>query len=254
MTASFVPSHYLCRVRDLRRAVADFEQAGFRVVWGGDPERAHNAMIYFEAGGFIELFDPTASGVTGVVQKLVARVGAALGQPLLVRMQNWLVSHGLCDFALETDQPFAPARDALAASGVVLGKSRDFSRRRADGVTTRWQLCTAASPQLPFLMGPYDPPPVIGADDLAHPNGLRRLLGLRLCTPRPGDYVAELARLVGGPPTTSAAGEERLAVGDFEFQIERGETHAILALLVDAPAPVEAELHGLRLIHASAAG
>src|SRR5262249_54346468 len=48
-------SHVLCTVDDIARAVADYTELGFTVEWGSDPRQAHNALIWFAEGPFIEL-------------------------------------------------------------------------------------------------------------------------------------------------------------------------------------------------------
>jgi hypothetical protein len=49
-------SHVLYRVDDLHKAVKSMENAGFIVEYGTKPEKAYNAIIWFEEGIFIELF------------------------------------------------------------------------------------------------------------------------------------------------------------------------------------------------------
>ncbi|MEM9623342.1 MAG: VOC family protein [Pseudomonadota bacterium] len=246
--ASFRPSHYLVRVEDLPQAVRDYEAAGFNVVWGSDPQTAHNALIYFDSGGFIELFNPVATGAIAVVQKAVAKIGAAAGQPLLQRMNHWLKSRGLCDFALESDV-LEVAREEIVESGMRLTKTRDFSRRQANGVVTRWQLCAPRESQLPFLMGPYTPAPEITDTQRQHPNGIRRIQGLDIQHPHPTWYADQLAQLFANKATVVNGERIRVELEDgFVFSIVEAQQWGLNALITDTSPPADAILHGLSLL------
>jgi hypothetical protein len=49
-------SHVLYRVSDLHQAVEKLRDAGFIVEYGTEPEKAYNALIWFEQGCFVEIF------------------------------------------------------------------------------------------------------------------------------------------------------------------------------------------------------
>ncbi|MEM7015979.1 MAG: VOC family protein [Pseudomonadota bacterium] len=165
------PSHYLVLVNDLHQAVKDYEHAGFTVVWGSAPETSHNALIYFEQGGFIELFNPLPPGIKGQALKIAAAMGSLAGVPMMKRFKLWAGSPGLCDYALETHKALGPALEAAMQRGASFDKIRNFKRQQVDGTLTRWQLAVPLSPELPFVMGPYDPPPDITDADRTHQNG-----------------------------------------------------------------------------------
>ncbi len=245
---SFVASHYLVRVEDLHQAVEDYEQAGFNVVWGSKPEKAHNAMIYFESGGFIELFDPRPPyAILTPVLTAIASVLASLGLPLFIRFKRWLQTRGLCDFALETAEPLAKSIAAATERGARLSKIRDASRKRLDGVVTRWQLCSADSADLPFMMGPYEPPPTISSAQRAHPNGIRHLRGIEMQNPDPAAYGEALSFLLDSAQSRAESGTVSIEVDGFLFQIEPGPAHRCLALQTDQPPPTGTHLHALIL-------
>lgn len=242
--ADFHPSHYLVRVEDLHQAVADFQAAGFFVEYGSKPDKAYNAMIYFEEGGFIELFNPPLHGLKGRLQRSMAWLGAKLGHALLARFNRWVTYSGLVDFALESRVDLNVSLEAARQRGAIVGKIRDSSRIREDGVTTRWQLSIPDRAEAPFLMGPYEPPPDLSATMLAHSNGVRRLEGMIIATPDPQAYLERLARLVSDPVSANGS----LTLHGFEIRVEAGANHEYRALLVDK-APARAELlHGLKLI------
>ncbi len=244
----FVPSHYLIRVEDLHQAVADYEEAGFTIVWGGDPQSAHNALIYFESGGFLELFNPGSSGVVDAIQRFVGRVGVAFGNQLMIRLMRWSNTRGLCDFAIETAQPLLEGAEAAIARGARLTKIRDFARTQHDGVTTHWQICRADSADLPFMMGPYDPPPQVGPDEWSHANGARHLKGMHIETEDPAQYARELTQLLGEVDVAQENGVHLVRSGDFTFTIKPGAAHRYAAIRIDQVPDPSAQLHGLELI------
>src|SRR5205085_5346420 len=85
-------SHVLCTVDDLGQAVQDFTDLGFTVEWGSDPRRAHNALIWFPEGPFIEL--------AHFPESIDTPADAALGE----RLARWAApGEGWRDLALETD-------------------------------------------------------------------------------------------------------------------------------------------------------
>ncbi|MEM7079996.1 MAG: VOC family protein [Pseudomonadota bacterium] len=246
----FLPSHYLVRVQNLHEAVADYEAAGFSVTWGSDPQRAHNAMIHFRNGGFLEIFNPRPPGAAGTLQKGVAAIGARLQQPLLVRLHRWQSSQGLCDYALESSAPLTEAAAQARQRGAQPGKIRDFSRRGADGIMTRWQICAAHSADLPFMMGPYDPTPQINEAQLTHANGIDQLRGMTLTTPNPKRYAEDLAALLGDAEIAREQDSTTVRCNAFKFVLNQGTEHRCEAMLTDHAPPPTAQLHGLRLLEA----
>ncbi|MEM8769168.1 MAG: VOC family protein [Pseudomonadota bacterium] len=249
MIKGFVPSHYLIRVDDLHAAVADYRAAGFTVTWGGDPEKAHNALIYFDSGGFLELFT-LPKGPVGLAMKLAAAIGGALGSAQLKRVSGWLNASGLCAYALETPEPLATTLAFAKERGVPVTGLRKMSRAQVDGEVTRWELSACIDEHLPFMMGPYMPAPKITQADKTHPNGINRLLGLVIRTPDVDSYRRTLADLLGLPADT----EGPLVSQGFRFEVEAGDTFALAAVLVPRLPQAGAQLHGLPLKAASVEG
>ncbi|TMC12765.1 MAG: VOC family protein [Chloroflexi bacterium] len=152
-------SHLLCTVHDLGQAVKDFRDLGFTVEWGSDPRRAHNALIWFPEGPFIELahFPPS--------------VGASADGALGERLARWVApGEGWRDVALETDATdLAGARTWLEAAGVDVSPVMDGMRVRPDGEEVRYQYLMPHSARLPFVVSAYDPPQ--RPEAVTHPNG-----------------------------------------------------------------------------------
>ena len=156
-------SHLLCTVHDLGQAVKDFRDLGFTVEWGSDPRRAHNALIWFPEGPFIELahFPPS--------------VGASADGALGERLARWVApGEGWRDVALETDATdLAGARTWLEAAGVDVSPVMDGMRVRPDGEEVRYQYLMPHSARLPFVVSAYDPPQ--RPEAVTHPNGASRI-------------------------------------------------------------------------------
>ena len=244
----FLPSHYLIRVDDLHAAVADYRAAGFTVTWGGAPETAHNALIYFNGGGFLELFTMPDKGFRGAAMKTLVAIGAGIGYAPFRRVSGWLNARGFCDFALETPEPLGSTLELAKARGVRVSGLREASRAQQDGVVTRWELSACLDETLPFMMGPYTPPPDITAAARTHANGIDRLLGLVIRTPEVDGYRRTLAALLG--LREDSAGP--LVSDGFQFVVEPGDVFALAGVLVPRLPDPGAKLHGLELIEASA--
>jgi Glyoxalase-like domain len=159
-------SHVLCKVDDVRAAVADFQDLGFTVEWGSAPERAHNALIWFEQGPFIELFElPRRASL--LRWPLSAVFGRAAGERLI----RWASGgEGWRDLALEIDDTeLAATRSELRSAGVNLSRVIKGRRTRPDGQRLRYQFLTPRPARLPFVVSAYDPPQ--RPAQVRHPNG-----------------------------------------------------------------------------------
>ena len=236
--ADIFPSHYLVRTPGLKQAVADYEKAGFNVTWGSAPEKAYNAFIYFEKGGFIELFDPPIPRFL----RGVAAAGAFLGVGLMQRYHRWSTTSGFCDFALETASPLDEA-----VQDKPLPKPRKMSRVQPDGVKVQWQLATPKDPFLPFVMGPYDPPLDVDESKTGHANGLRTITGLKINHPDPGAFAAGLAKLMPQGQLAASGDDRTLTVNEFEMLIAKADKTQFTELFVGEDVPEVFPLHGLVL-------
>ena len=188
-------SHVLIRVSDLEAAVADYRAAGFTVTLGSDPATAHNAMIYFEDGPFLELFTPPKiSRIT-----LIAAEGF-LGKAAAARFRLWgQQGEGYVEYAFEsTSKTLADEIARLRAAGIRTSRALSKSRRRLDNRKVRWQLTFPDSLELPFVMSAYDPPDEQSETARIHANGAKRISGLHIAHPLPQDHSQELERFIGG--------------------------------------------------------
>jgi hypothetical protein len=165
--------HVVCRVDDIASAVRDFSCLGFTVEWGSEPRRAHNALIWFARGPFIELLEPPRPAR---LEPIVARYGQAASE----RIMRWArSSEGWCDVALEANSiHLAATRAALVAAGVDLSPVLEGMRTRPDGATVRYEFLAPLPAQLPFVVSAYDPPQRPAR--VNHANGALEITHIRL--------------------------------------------------------------------------
>ncbi|MBV6697772.1 VOC family protein [Kitasatospora aureofaciens] len=214
-TIDLTCSHILCKVDDIRTAVADFAAAGFTVTWGSTPAKAHNALIWFESGPFIELFElPRRFGL------LRLPFGLAYGAPAGARLARWAApGEGWRDVALETEETdLVGAHLALQETGIPGSRVMKGRRITPDGTRVRYQFL-APRPHLPFVVSAYDPPQRPAT--VTHPNGAHSITRVRF-------DVAERDRkafdtLAGADPWLAAEPAARTAVRSVELAGLTGE-------------------------------
>jgi hypothetical protein len=168
-------SHLVYKVDDVRTAVEDFTRLGFTVEYGGDPGRAHNALVWFAEGPFIELFQlHRAFGL------LRWPLSAAYGRGAGERLMRWArPGEGWRDLALETDEPtLAETHTTLREAGVPTSRVIKGRRTRPDGELVRYQFLTPRPARLPFVVSAYDPPQ--RPAQIVHPNGVRGIAKVRM--------------------------------------------------------------------------
>ncbi|MBX3483815.1 VOC family protein [Phenylobacterium sp.] len=218
MAARLRFSHVLIRVDDLKAAVADYAALGFTCVWGSAPERAHNALIYFEDGPFLELFKPPPASAAAELA-----LAAVMGRPAARRVRRWGEAPcGLVEYALETDDADLKAvRAASKAAGAPLGRIVGTTRTRPDGVKLAWQMLTPAALDLPFAMGAYTPPDTQPDAVRRHANGARRVGRMDLAHPDPADLGRRLTLLLGEDPAAQG------------IAIAKGAAYAIASLTLE---------------------
>ena len=114
--------HVIYKVKDLSRAVADFEARGFAVEYG-TVKRPYNALIYFSSGPYLELLART--GMPPLLGRLLAlgpHGGAAR------RFLSWdRGPEGLCGLCLEGD-----ASELEEGATLLSGKGLRLKPKRVD--------------------------------------------------------------------------------------------------------------------------
>ncbi|MCP3801286.1 VOC family protein [Allokutzneria sp. A3M-2-11 16] len=167
-------SHVLCRVDDIHEAVRNFADLGFSVSWGSDPKKAHNALIWFSEGPFIEFFE-FPSKLAPLRWPVALRFGAGMGK----RLHKWSrPGKGWRDLALETDDTdLTTTRAQLATRGVDVSRIFRNGRTRPDGRRVRYQMLAPTLVELPFVVSSYDPPQ--RPAEVVHPNGATGIAAIR---------------------------------------------------------------------------
>ncbi|MFI9362717.1 VOC family protein [Kitasatospora sp. NPDC053057] len=198
-------SHILCKVDDVRAAVRDFTELGFTMEFGSDPARAHNALLWFAEGPFIEFFQlPSAFRLLRWPLSTVHGLGAG------ERLARWArPGEGWRDLALETDElDLTGTRTALRAANLAVSRVMKGRRTRPDGETVRYQFLAPRPARLPFVVSAYDPPQ--RPSRITHPNGAEGVARVRF-------GVAEADRptfrtLIGGDGRLAAEPAPRTGV------------------------------------------
>ncbi|MEU6665608.1 VOC family protein [Streptomyces sp. NPDC046727] len=168
-------SHVLCKVDDVRSVVRDYESLGFTVEYGSAPERAHNALLWFEEGPFIEFFQ--LPPVFRLAKWPMAAVHGRAAGHLLAHWSR--PGQGWRDLALETDDTSLDrVHSVLRGSGVGVSRVMKGGRTRPDGNRVRYQFLATRPARLPFVVSAYDPPQRPAA--VHHPNGARRIARVRM--------------------------------------------------------------------------
>ncbi|MFF2081293.1 VOC family protein [Kitasatospora sp. NPDC058162] len=220
-------SHVLCKVDDIRSAVRDFTDLGFTVEWGSTPAKAHNALIWFEQGPFIELFElPSRFAL------LRGPFGLAYGPAAGARLAKWArPGEGWRDVALETSGfELSGTRHDLRARGLAASRVMTGRRTRPDGQPVRYRFLTPAPAGLPFIVSAYHPPQ--RPAQVTHANGALGVSRVRMGVAA-GDHAA-FGTLVGADPWLTPEPADRTRVLHVELA---GLTHPLDA----------AALHGAEL-------
>jgi Glyoxalase-like domain len=218
-------SHVLCRVENIRETVRDYEELGFSMTWGSDPEKAQNAMIWFTEGPFVEFFEfPTK--LAALRWPVALRFGAGMGR----RLHKWSrPGEGWRDLALETDDvDLTATRARLADAGVAVSRIFRHGRTRPDGQRVRYQFVAPSPADLPFVVSSYDPPQ--RPAHVEHPNGATRISSIRY-----------------GVAAGRRAAFDRLVGADPWLRPEPAPTTGVLAVELDGlRSPLDpARLHGI---------
>ena len=232
--SDLTPSHMLVRVEDLARSVATYEAAGFTVQWGSDPGTAHNALIHFREGPFLELFDPVPADADP--DDFHARVPP--------RVRAWADARGLCDHALEGSTSMETILAGLAADGIETDAAFEVERTGADGVTLRWSLTLPPRLDLPFAMSPYEPAPAIPGSARRHANGLLRLGTIEIESARPLEWAERLATMLSDTTTRVSDGGVMVEAAGFTYRIVSGREHRLASLRFDDGRTLAAVLSG----------
>ncbi len=161
-------SHILYKVDDLHQAVKDFQEMGFTVEYGAKPDKAFNALIWFEQGPFIELFYAEPHRIINFIVKILGLKGI-VSRFKLFQYSNY----GWTDYSLENDR-IELQEEALQLKklGYKFSKIPGF-RTNIHGTKLKWKLLFPVDTTFPFFMSAYRPNP--RPKIIKHPNGAKEV-------------------------------------------------------------------------------
>jgi catechol 2,3-dioxygenase-like lactoylglutathione lyase family enzyme len=172
-----LPDHLVIRVRDLKRAIADFAELGFTVQPGGTHAHGatHNALVGFADGSYLEL---------------IAFIKEAREHPWWEGRGH--PGEGFVDFALRPES-IASTVEAARARGVYYDGPIPGGRIRLDGTRLEWQTGRPSTRDLPFLCGDLTPRflRVAEGDARKHRNGATGIATVNVAV---ADLDASIAR------------------------------------------------------------
>jgi hypothetical protein len=157
-------SHILYKVKDLHKAVKDFEDLGFTVVYGTKPSKAFNALIWFEQGPFIELFQVGQNKLVLNLMKLIGKKGLANRFALF---QN--AGYGWVDCSIENDSDNLKEENLLLKQMGYKFSTMPGFRTDINNIRLKWKLTMPYDIEFPFLMSTYSPNP--RPENIKHKNG-----------------------------------------------------------------------------------
>jgi hypothetical protein len=182
--------HLVVLIRDLDRAIRDYENLGFVVAPGGEHADGltRNALIPFKDGSYLEL---------------VAFVDPEDPRDNVWGWRPFLSSGGgLIDYCVASDDLRADARRLEDLRFAVNGPD-DGGRRLPDGAEIRWRSARIHQDGrvLPFLIEDLTPRSsrVPAGPPADHPNGATGISRLEIATPDPEGAARTLAALIGAP-------------------------------------------------------
>lgn len=236
--------HIVILVRDLARASADYEAAGFTVTPGGEHTggATHNALISFEDGAYFELI--------------------AFREPERPQGHRWWPrvarGEGFVDYALLSDG-LAGDADGVRERGLPLLDPADGGRLRPDGQRIAWRSMMLGRgighPALPFAIEDVTPRElrVPGGAATRHRLPVARVAGVTLVAADLAAGADALARLLGAagqparPSVAGAGGAVRFGLGEQWLElVQPGGAADALARFLDArgEGPYEVVLSG----------
>ncbi|WP_138756437.1 VOC family protein [Paenibacillus sinopodophylli] len=169
----FAIGHVLIKTSQLARAVNDFEKLGFTVSYRTDPSKAHNAMIYFQNGSFLEIYDPKPINLPNKLILGLLKLLRPLHREMINRLIYYIKSEdGINDYALDS-VPSGQAEanvEEMRQAGVKLSKKINISKRLRDGNKQTWWMAMPQATSIPFFMSDYIPHTNGHANEHTHAN------------------------------------------------------------------------------------
>ena len=194
--------HIVIVVRDLARAIQDYEELGFTVVPGGKhPVGSHNALISFSDGSYLEL---------------IAFYREAHDHRWWEPLQK---GERLVDFCMQTNDLKGDTLK-LRAGGVVINDPVPWSRVRPDGYELKWLLSLAQGTHrgvAPFLIQDITPREERIPQNFDHKNGVIGIDTVTLALNNLSEVQHRYTRALGNEG--AAITDEKLYAQGIRYQI-----------------------------------
>ncbi len=200
----FTIGHVLIKTYNFRKAARDFEQLGFQVTYGGSEQKATNAMIYFEDGSFLELYDASMGKLNKLVP-LLLKVISLFNKARADRLRNYTLSkEGMNDFALDSypKEDYSRNMLLLLQRGYACTKSYPIKRIDAAGNALQWEITLSKDWRLPFFMSPYHPELKQQQKGVTHKNGASAIKRLVISVDDYAYYSAQYDKILGSGKET----------------------------------------------------
>ena len=192
-------SHIHLKVKNIKKAVADLQNAGFTVEWGHKGAVSPNAFIWFNDHAFIEIYI-----VGGPARLAPPFMRMGYGKEMGDRFRLWSnAPEGFSDFAIEPCDAKTPSipnfekvRQSLLQEGFSVSRKMIGSRRNPRDENVAFGFCGINPDSLPFLVTAYSIPQI--PEHIEHRNGVDRIYRMEVsCTK---EDMAAMQRLVGNDP------------------------------------------------------
>ncbi|MFT4143532.1 MAG: VOC family protein [Mobilitalea sp.] len=195
----FTIGHVLIKTYNFRKAARDFEQLGFQVTYGSSEQKATNAMIYFEDGSFLELYDASMGKLNKLVP-LLLKVISLFNKARADRLRNYTSSkEGMNDFALDSypKADYFQNMQLLLQHGYACTKGYPMKRVDAAGNALKWEITLSKDWRLPFFMSSYQPALKPQRKDMTHKNGANAIKRLVISVDDYTYYSTQYDKLLG---------------------------------------------------------
>lgn len=160
--------HVLIAVDNLDSAKSEYESYGFTVVYGGDKDKALNALIFLKDGTLIELIgkDRFPSSYKTLNKLRITRLFGFMKDRISAFSS---VPAGFFNYSLYSPD-LNHTYNYFKSTKIKVSKPKAFERKREDGTIVRWELIGTKPYDLPFIIGDYTPGRVSDSSFLNHKN------------------------------------------------------------------------------------
>lgn len=216
--------HIVFLVKDLEKASAHFQKAGYIVSKGGkhDNDMTENALIHFENSTFLELLALQKTWKIRIIKWFLATFPFRINllAPIRDVKARFIVralygEEGVIDFCLLAKNELLDYEE-IKHGNLPLTPMMEMKRVRPDGQVLKWNIFAPLEGELPFVMTPYRPSFQPKLENLAHPNHAKGFEKIKVYVTNFEDIVRKYELLLGILPVEKT--EDSVL-----FRLERGE-------------------------------